>query len=354
MKKNIVVPTIPSFFQNRTCLMVIGLSLTILLSACGNSAAPQSPEPLSSPTEVVVTAASNPNTQVTVSGQEAGYGIQTVTPLPTLTSTATLVPTPTPTEIAASPTPQSVYYSTSYNCDNSSFIKDTSILDGTVLTPGETVIKTWRFRNTGSCNWDSDYSIVFTDGNEMGGADTEIGQTVDVNKKADISVELTAPDIEGTYIGYWRLEDQYGNAFGDTVYVEIVVQDATATPTATLTPTLTPTDTPTATLPPTATPASTSTLTATPVATNTLEPTATPTVLSNPPTATPTSMPTWTATPVATNTLEPTSTPTILPDTPTATQTSVPTDTIVPSPTNVPTNTPTTKPTDDDDSKDHS
>jgi len=47
------------------------------------------------------------------------------------------------------------------NCGNNAlFVSDVTITDGTVLAPGEAFTKTWRFQNTGTCDWDEKYTIV--------------------------------------------------------------------------------------------------------------------------------------------------------------------------------------------------
>ena len=75
----------------------------------------------------------------------------------------------------------------------------------------------------------------------------DLDTTVAVGAYGDVSVELTAPEDEGTYTGYWRLADASGTLFGEQVYVQIVVSDdaATLTPTPTA-ETATPTSTSTA------------------------------------------------------------------------------------------------------------
>lgn len=217
-----------SFLQNRTSLILMGLFLSFLVSACWNST------PLSTEfilTEVETAVVATINALATASAQEVSTATSTPTPSPTV------IPTSTPTQVVASPTNTaqiwywSYYY---YTCADSEYIKDMNIPDGTVLAPGETFTKTWKFKNTGDCKWTSDFSITFVDGDDMDGSDTEIDQTVNVNKKAEISIELTAPDDEGTYVGYWQLADEYGNTFGDTVYVEIVVEEEIAPGKATL------------------------------------------------------------------------------------------------------------------------
>ncbi len=218
----------------------------------------------------------------------------------TATPAAPLIPTQTASSYS--------WYSANSGCEDATYIKDVTIPDGTVLSPGETFTKTWKLENTGTCVWASDFRLVFIRGDALDASDVSIEETVYPGKKAEISVDMAAPEDEGTYIGYWRLEDAYGYVFGETVTVEIVVAAATATNTPT--PTATPTSTPTATVSSTATAiAATATSTATATPTSVLaSPTAT-----DAPTATPTAVPT--SSPTASATLSPTSTAT--PDTPT-------------------------------------
>ncbi len=350
MNKTIFVPKLCSFSQYRTRLIICGTILMILLSACGNIPSTPSVNQVSyragtllatsSPTSIGSTVA-----DAAIPGQEAGSIATTATSASAL---AYITPTITPTEVAASPTSQPTYYSTYYGCYNSAFIKDVTIPDGTVMSPGEMFVKTWKFRNNGSCTWTSNFSIVFVQGDNMGELNSEIAQTVTVGQKADISVELTAPDADGTYYGYWHLTDGYGNAFGPLVYVEIIVAEPTSTPTPTFTPTSTPTavytatNTPTPTLAPTVIP-STSTPTSTniPTATNTPMPTSTSTAIPSTPTSTPTNPPTATYT--ATITPTQSSAP-ILVNLPVATLPSTSTPTLSPTMTEAP--LPTATPTD--------
>jgi Ig-like domain from next to BRCA1 gene len=207
---------------------------------------------------------------------------------PTITLSPSTTPTlwSNPTFIASTPTSQSVSsyssssYSTAYGCYNAVYVSDVTIPDGTVLAPGEAFVKTWKFQNTGSCDWGEDFWITFSSGEEMDGDDTEIDEAIDAGDKAEISVALIAPDDEGTYTGYWQLSTEDGTVFGERVYVLVVVSDDASTSTATAT--------------------TTSTVTATPVTISTA--TATPTTV---PTSTNTLMPTATDTPVATSTFTP-------------------------------------------------
>ncbi len=237
--------------------------LLSLLTACGANATLTGTVDLSN----AYTAAA-----ATISAQSS---LATPTGTPTTFVTATLLSLPTIPVIA---TQQSlVSYSaasTANGCNNAIYVSDVTIPDGTVLAPGEAFTKTWKFQNTGSCEWTDSYLITFISGTDMNGEDTEIGDTVAVGSSGEVSVSLAAPDSEGTYIGYWRMADEDGNAFGQSVYVQIVVSSDASTLTPTVTPTSTTEDESTST--PTATTQPTSTSTPVPTFTSTDLPTSTP------------------------------------------------------------------------------
>ena len=145
------------------------------------------------------------------------------------------------------------------------------------MAPGQAFVKTWKFQNSGTCAWSSDYQIIFTSGKGMSGATTTVGKAVSSGNNVNVSVSMVAPTALGTYNGNWRLADASGNFFGAYVYVQIKVsKDAatlTVTPTATATgDTLTPTDTPEATETATRAPTRTRTPTLTPTDTFTSAP----------------------------------------------------------------------------------
>ena len=204
--------------------------------------------------------------------------VQTGTPIATMTSMPTIAlpttqllqtiePLPTSTTL-----PSQVAYSsasTAIGCNNAAYVSDVTIADGTTLAAGEEFIKTWEFQNTGTCSWDEDYLIVFFSGSQMSGETTEIDQEVTSGATGEISVSLVAPSTAGTYTGYWSLATSDGTAFGQSVYVQIVVSSS-VTMTATVTSTFesgVATSTPTATTQPTSTTVPTSTPTETPIPT---------------------------------------------------------------------------------------
>lgn len=243
-------------------LSILVLLIACLLWACGANAPATEEVDLSN----VYTAAAS-----TLAAQK-NAATETGTPTPVATMTAYSSPTYSLTSPTAQNTIAGSYSSatTANGCNNSIYVSDVTIADGSVLAPGESFTKTWEFQNTGTCSWNEDYLLTFVSGNAMDGETTAIDQDVPVGYTGDISVILIAPSTEGTYTGYWRLADENGNAFGQSVYVMIVVSDdaATTTPTSTSTTESTESEA-TSTSEPTATAAPTATFTATPIPTET-------------------------------------------------------------------------------------
>mgnify|MGYP005832338215 CR=1 FL=1 len=141
--------------------------------------------------------------------------VETVLPSPTETATPTDTPSPSPSP-TMTPLPTFTPTSTPIPCDRASFVKDVTYPDNSQVPPGTEFIKTWRLKNTGSCTWNSAYSIVFERGDAMGGpasAPLTTG-TVAPGQEVDVSIKLKAPDFPGTFQGYWKLRNPGGVVFG--------------------------------------------------------------------------------------------------------------------------------------------
>jgi hypothetical protein len=224
--------------------MLILLLTTAVLAACGSAPADTLDRAgsITAAAQTVAKALEKPDTPTTAPTAPT----PTVTPAEISSPAATTQPAPSSTQRVVLPTSA---------CDVSAYVSDVTVPDNTVMDPGETFTKTWKFKNTGECKWTTAYAIAFVSGTAMGGKTTALADAVDPGDEANISVELTAPATAGTYTGYWRLKNASGNFFGDPVFVKIVVPGAgtatvTATsgatvvvPTATVTPTQEPTPT---------------------------------------------------------------------------------------------------------------
>lgn len=205
----------------------------------------------------------------TLSAQQLTFQAASPTITPTLfTPTPSLTPTLFATNtlsLLVSPTTSTGGTggaSGAVGCDNSVFVSDVTIPDGTNMTPGQSFTKTWKLQNTGTCPWTTSYKVTFLSGNQMSGVASPITVDVAPGSSADISVAMVAPATAGDAVGYWKLSNASNTQFGTSFYVQIKVGGSASTGTATVTST-------------TGAPASTATFTSTPSPSAT--PTATPT-----------------------------------------------------------------------------
>jgi hypothetical protein len=151
-------------------------------------------------------------------------------PTPTVTNTATDVP--------PSATPDCT--------DNAVFVEDVTVPDNTIVTPQTTFSKTWRIKNTGTCTWNSVYSLDYAGGAQMSAAVSNfLSSEVPPEGTVDITVNFRAPKTQGTYTSEWVMRSPNIGVFGEVVDVQIRALNPTAVPTATLAPTKTPSITPT-------------------------------------------------------------------------------------------------------------
>lgn len=200
----------------------------------------------------------------TVQAQLTQIALLTPSATPTPEATATATPLPiTPTATGPTPTPSKTIAPTlppnSTSGDNSKFLSDVTIPDGTQFKPGVGFTKTWRFQNIGSSTWTTQYKLVYLDG--VTGANNTLSinlpKEVKPGEQIDLSVNFTAPANYGTYNSWWRLYTATGALFGEPCSLVFSVGAASATvavtPTAkgaTATSTVGSTETPTVTATP--------------------------------------------------------------------------------------------------------
>lgn len=138
------------------------------------------------------------------------------TPPPTLTPSPTETASFTPTPllgVAPTTAPPTLGPRTCRN--DAQFVVDVTVPDGTEFDAGRMFTKTWRVRNTGTCAWTGEYSLVFVGGEQMGGPDAvPIVGEVPPGSLYNLSVELIAPGAPGIYSGQWRLYDVRSGPFG--------------------------------------------------------------------------------------------------------------------------------------------
>jgi len=93
------------------------------------------------------------------------------------------------------------------------FVADVTVPDNTRFEKGEDFTKTWRLRNSGTEDWPEDTMLVFASGAELGVVkEVEVG-AVKSGDQVDISVDMKAPEEDGTYKSVWELRTA-GKAIG--------------------------------------------------------------------------------------------------------------------------------------------
>jgi ABC-type amino acid transport substrate-binding protein/heat shock protein HslJ len=118
--------------------------------------------------------------------------------------------------------------------DNMAFVADVTYPDNNMtappqVAPGQSFVKTWRVKNTGTCTWVSGYKLSYAYGNTtaagMGGQPVPITSPVAPGAQVDLSASLTAPKTPGTYQGFWQMVNDKGTPFGQTIWVGVTVVD---------------------------------------------------------------------------------------------------------------------------------
>jgi hypothetical protein len=112
--------------------------------------------------------------------------------------------------------------------DSATFLSDITLPDGSVVSPGQALVKTWRVRNSGTSTWDG-YKLIFLQGDQMGGTSPVNIPTISPNQEVDLSVSLRAPTTTGNKVGYWQIVNRDGvHVPGGRLWVNINVVSSTS------------------------------------------------------------------------------------------------------------------------------
>lgn len=134
----------------------------------------------------------------------------TSAPEPSATPVSVITPVFKPTEDAG--------------CSNLlAYIKDLSIPDGSMFSPGESIDKRWQVENQGTCNWNSRYSLRLTGGDPMGASTEQSLFPALAGNQAVIRINFIAPAEGGKYRSSWQAYSPDSKAFGDPIFIEIDV-----------------------------------------------------------------------------------------------------------------------------------
>jgi uncharacterized protein YkwD len=156
---------------------------SIILSACGGQA-----QATETPTVVPATTAPPP-TNTSIPTQENVVPVTGETPSP-------------------SPTPTVFVPDNPADCVNkASFVTDVTIPDNSNVAAGSAFTKTWRIQNTGTCIWWSGYTLQHYSENAMSAPASVPLPITNPGETADISIDLIAPSVAGTYRGNFVIKN---------------------------------------------------------------------------------------------------------------------------------------------------
>jgi hypothetical protein len=222
--------------KQKTFLTVLTVILMVYLSACGPTATPVAP---TQDINVIYTQAA-----ATIVGgiTQTAVAMPTATPVP---PTATLEASATPTEAqvaamtptqapavgsaASTATPVPVDPATAFGCYNAAFVAHVTQPYAPAFKPGDKFTKTWRVKNTGTCDWPRGFMIVFVSGDRFGADNITIGQKVTAGSYAEISLNMTAPYLSGVVSSNWQLATDIGKPFGSVLTASITLPGTTST-----------------------------------------------------------------------------------------------------------------------------
>jgi len=156
-------------------------------------------------------------------------GCQSIKPVETppayfIPPTAAVTPTPEPSMTPKSVTTAALKPTEDAGCSNLlAYIKDLTIPDGSMFSPGESIDKRWLVENQGTCNWNSRYSLRLTGGDPMSAESEQSLYPALAGNQAVIRIIFKAPSKGGKYRSSWQAYNPDSKAFGDPIFIEVEV-----------------------------------------------------------------------------------------------------------------------------------
>ena len=195
----------------KTKLFILTLIGKLLLISC----APLNLNPSAPTPNVAFIKTSAAQTVIANFTLTATWSAPTSTPqalnTPTQASAFTPTLTPVPTQ-SAHPGATQIILCDEYSWDDTTV--DVNIPDNTPMTAGQSFVKTWKIKNSGTCTWGAGYKIVYAGyTTPMSGQPQPLPLPVNPGQEIEISVNFVAPVQAGSYVSAWTLANASGKSF---------------------------------------------------------------------------------------------------------------------------------------------
>ena len=187
--------------KSRACIFLASLLALVLAMSCGPTFPSETATPL---------AATTTNTPVPLAPTATEMEAPTSTPPPSAT----------PTGVPCTP--------------DSAFVTDLDLPDGSLVSPGEVVTKSWRIQNDGDCTWTPDYSWdqIETAGNDFRGVPLSIplpgsvppGGMIDISVQIRLDPGATLGDV---YTARFQMRSPEGDLFGTHPFARVYAVNGT-------------------------------------------------------------------------------------------------------------------------------
>ncbi|HEY9153176.1 MAG TPA: NBR1-Ig-like domain-containing protein [Anaerolineales bacterium] len=197
----------------KTKLFIVAWVGMLLLMSCApaNSAAPTQDVAFIKTSAAQTIAANFTLTAQPAATTAAPTSTPTSLGTPTLISTAKVTSTLVPTQIG-NPGATQILLCDAYSWDDTTV--DVNVPDNTQMTAGQSFVKTWKIKNSGTCTWDVGYKIIYAAyAVQMSGQPQPLPLPVPPGQEIEISVNFVAPTQPGSYVSAWTLANANGQPF---------------------------------------------------------------------------------------------------------------------------------------------
>lgn len=116
--------------------------------------------------------------------------------------------------------------------NDAEFVEDLTIPDLVVVEPGIELDKRWMVRNSGTCDWTVGYRLINVGGEGFVGPDEIALYPARAGASAELQIVVRAPLDPGEHISRWQARSPDGQAFGDEIFLYIIIPTPTPVPSA--------------------------------------------------------------------------------------------------------------------------